>query len=188
MLNLDDITNENNQDHNKKRPYIPDHPYRMLIIGSSGSGKTNALLNLIKEQDSDNFTDKIYLYAKDLNEQKKKIKKPDDAGIKHLNDPKAFIEYSQCIDDVDNNVNDYNLHRKRKISVVFDDMIADIMTNKINIIEELFIRCRKWNIYLVFIIESSFSVPKGVRLLNNEDLQQKRAPTNCYQSFSIYCL
>ena len=71
MLNLDDITNENIQDHNKKRPYIPDHPYRMLIIGSSGSGKTNALLNLIKEQDSDNFTDKIYLYAKDLNEQKK---------------------------------------------------------------------------------------------------------------------
>ena len=71
MLNLDDITNENIQDHNKKWPYIPDHPYRMLIIGSSGSGKTNALLNLIKEQDSDNFTDKIYLYAKDLNEQKK---------------------------------------------------------------------------------------------------------------------
>ena len=67
-------------------------------------------------------------------------------------------------------------------------MIADIMTNKINIIEELFIRCKKWNVSLVFIIESSFSVPKGVRLLNNEDLQQKRAPTNCYQSFSIYCL
>ena len=74
MLNLDDITNENNQDHNKKRPYILDHPYRMLIIGSSGSGKTNALLNLIKEQDSDNFTDKIYLYAKDLNEQQQKKK------------------------------------------------------------------------------------------------------------------
>ena len=148
MLNLDDITNENNQDHNKKRPYIPDHPYRMLIIGSSGSGKTNALLNLIKEQDSDNFTNKIYLYAKDLNEQKKnkkKIKKPDDVRIKHLNDPKAFIECSQCIDDVDNNVNDYNLHRKRKISVVFDDMIADIMTNKRFqvIIEEIFIRSRK---------------------------------------------
>ena len=143
MLNLDDITNENNQDHNKKRLYIPDPPYRMLIIGSSGSGKTYALLNLIKEQDSDNFTDKIYLHAKDLNEQQQKIKKPDDVIIKHLNDPKAFIEYSQCIDDVDNNVNDYNLHRKRKISVAFDDMIADIMTNKINIIEELFIRCRK---------------------------------------------
>ena len=53
----------------------------MLIIGSSGSGKTNALLNLIKEQDSDNLIDKIYLYAKDFNES-------EDVGIKHLNDPK----------------------------------------------------------------------------------------------------
>ena len=48
MFNLDDITSENNEDHNKKSPYIPDHPYRMLIIGSSGSGKTNELLNLIE--------------------------------------------------------------------------------------------------------------------------------------------
>ena len=67
MFNLDAITNENSKGHNKKWPYIPDHPYRMLIIGSSGSGKTNALLNLIKQQDSDdNLSDKIYLYAKDL--------------------------------------------------------------------------------------------------------------------------
>ena len=51
MINLDSITNENNIEHNKKWPYIPDHPYRILIIGGSGSGKTNALLNLIKEQD-----------------------------------------------------------------------------------------------------------------------------------------
>ena len=70
MFTLDSITNENNEDHNKKWPYIPNHPYRMLIIGGSGSGKTNALLNLIKEQDSDNLIDKIYLYAKDLNEPK----------------------------------------------------------------------------------------------------------------------
>ena len=55
MFNLDDITNENNKDHNKKWPYIPDHPHRMLIVGSSGSGKTSALLNLIKEQGNDNF-------------------------------------------------------------------------------------------------------------------------------------
>ena len=67
MFNLDNIKNENNEDHNKKWPYIPDHPYRMLIIGCSGSGKTNALLNLIKEQDFDNLIDKIYLYTKDLN-------------------------------------------------------------------------------------------------------------------------
>ena len=69
--------------NNKKWPYIPDHLYRILIIGSSGSGKTNALLDLIKEQDDIN---KIYLYAKDLSEPKYEffIKKHEDAGIKHL--------------------------------------------------------------------------------------------------------
>ena len=70
MFNLDDFTNENNKENNEKWPYISDHPYRMLIIGGSGSGKTNALLNLIKEQDNDSLIDKIYLYAKDLNERK----------------------------------------------------------------------------------------------------------------------
>ena len=60
MFYLDDITNANNKSHNKEWPYIPDHPYRMLIIGGSGSGKTSALLNLIKEQDIDNLIDKIY--------------------------------------------------------------------------------------------------------------------------------
>ena len=94
-FNLDDFTNGNNKDHNKKWPYIPDHPYRMLIIGGSGSGKINVLLNLIKEQDSDNLIDKIYLYAEDLNVPKCQflIKKCEDVGIKHLNNPKAFIEY-----------------------------------------------------------------------------------------------
>ena len=70
MFNLDDITIENDEDHNLKWPYIPDHSYSMLIIGGFGSGKTNALLNLIKEQDSDSLIDKIYLCAKDLNELK----------------------------------------------------------------------------------------------------------------------
>ena len=67
---MDNITNENNKDHNKKWSSIPDHPYRILITGGSGSGKTNALLNLIKDQDSDNLIDKIYLYGKDLNDPK----------------------------------------------------------------------------------------------------------------------
>ena len=67
MVNLDDITNENNEKHNEKWPYIPDHTYRILIIGGYGSGKTNALLNLIKGQDD---IDKIYLYAKDLSKAK----------------------------------------------------------------------------------------------------------------------
>ena len=94
MFNLDDTTNENNEDHNKKWPHTPDHPYRMSIIGGSGSGKTNALLNLIKKEDSGNLIDKIFLYARDLNEPKYQflIKKREDVGIKHLNDPKAFIE------------------------------------------------------------------------------------------------
>ena len=70
MFNLDRFTNENNEDHNKKWSYILDHPYRMLIIGGSGSGETNELINLIKEQDSDELIDKIFLYPKDLNEPK----------------------------------------------------------------------------------------------------------------------
>ena len=65
MINLDNIINDNNNNHNEKWPYIPDHPYRMLIIGGSGSGKANTLLNLINQQ---KVIDKIYLYAKDLSE------------------------------------------------------------------------------------------------------------------------
>ena len=82
MLNLDNITNKNNKKHSKKWPFIPDHPYRILIIGTSGSGKTNALLNLIKEQDD---IDKIYLYAKDLSEPKYEflIRKHEDVGIEY---------------------------------------------------------------------------------------------------------
>ena len=79
MINLDDITNENNKEHNEKWLYIPDHPHRILIISGSGSGKTNALLNLINE---DNI-DKIYLHAKDLRKDKYQflIKKRKDVGI-----------------------------------------------------------------------------------------------------------
>ena len=108
------------------------------------------------------INDEIYLYAKNLNEPKYQviIKNREDVGIKHLNDPKAFIEYSQCMDDVYNNINDYNPTRKRKMLIVFADMIADIMSNKKfqAIIKKLFIRCRKLNIPLVFITQSYFSV------------------------------
>ena len=149
----------------------------MLINGPSGSGKTNALLNLIQKQNNETLIDKIYLYAKDLSEPKYQflIKKCEDAGIKNLNVPSAFIEYSNTIDDVYSNINDYNPKTKRKILIVFDDMIADIMTNKRfqAIIKELFIRCRKLNISLVFITQCYFGVPKEVRLNSTHYLLMK---------------
>ena len=122
MFNLGAITNVHKQDY-KKWLYIPDHPYRTLIIGGSGSGKTIALLNLIKEQEV----------------------------------------------------------------VVLSDMIADIKTNKTfqAIIKQLFIRCRKLNIFPSFITQSYFSVPKEVRLNSKNYVIMKiynikRATTNCY--------
>ena len=130
-----------------------------MIISGSGSGKTNALLNLISQQDD---IDKIYLYAKDLSEPKYEflIKKRENPGIKHLNDSNAFIECSNTMDEVFKSINDYNPSRKRKILIVFDYMIADIMSKKKfqAIIKGLFIRCRKLNISLAFITQSYFSV------------------------------
>ena len=126
----------------------------MLITGGSRSGKTNALLNLIKEQDSYNLIDNIYLYAKDLNESKYQflIKKREDVRVKHLNDPKSFIEHPAYMDDFYNVINGRNRSIKRKILVVFDDMVAGIMTNKKfqAIFKELLIRCRKLNTSPVF--------------------------------------
>ena len=128
MINFDDIVNENKTVHHKNWPYIPDHPYRILIIGDSGSGETNALISLIKEQSD---IDKIYLYARDLSKPKYEylIKKHEDVGIKHLNNPNTFIECWNTMDDVYDNINEYNLNI-RKILIVFDNMIADIMTKK----------------------------------------------------------
>ena len=147
---MDAAANKNNKDDDKK------WAHRMLIIGPTVSGKSNALLNLIQKQDSESLIDKIYLYTKDFSEPKYQllIKKREDAGIKNLNDLSAFIEYSYTMDDVYNNIDDYNPKRKRKILIVFDDMIADIMTNKKfqAIIKELFIRSRKLNIFLVILV------------------------------------
>ena len=115
MVNLDSITNWNN----KKRWYIPDHPYRILIIDASGSGKINALINLINEQDC---VDKNYLYAQDLNEYEVLIKKRKDAGMHlHLN---ALIECFNTMDDIMAN---------KKFQTI---------------INELLIRCGKLNILL----------------------------------------
>ena len=99
------ITNENNKEQYEKWSFIPDHLYWILIIGGSGSGKTNALVNLIKEQDD---IDKMYLYAKDLIEPKYGflIKKCEDVGTNYFNDLNAFIECSNTIVDVYENTDD----------------------------------------------------------------------------------
>ena len=91
MINFDDYANENKTEQNLKWPYIPDHPYKIPIIGGSRSGKRNALLSLINNKPD---IDKIYLYAKDLYEAKNKflINKRQRIKLKHFNDPKAFIE------------------------------------------------------------------------------------------------
>ena len=96
MINFDDYTNENETEHNLNWPYIPDHPYRILIIGGSGVGKTNILLNLISNQPD---IDKIYLYAKDPYNAKYQylINKGEKVGLDHFKDPKAFMEYARCL-------------------------------------------------------------------------------------------
>ena len=159
MLNLDDIVSnkKENKDHN--------WPFRMLIIGPSGFGKTNTLLHLIN-----NFRpiDKTYLYAKDTDEKKYQclINKREQAGIKNLNDPHAFIEYSSDMNDVLDDINNYNKSRDKKVLIIFDDMIADIMESEKfkAIAKELSIRCRKLNISIVFITQSYFRTPKDTRL------------------------
>ena len=186
MINLDSIVNNNNEKHIENWSYIPDYPYRILIIGGSGSRKTNTLLNLINEQRDIN---KIYLYPKDLSESKYKhlIRNRKNAGIKHLNNSKAFIDCSNTMDDVYENIDHYNLNRKRKVLIVFDDMIADIMTNKKfqSIIKESFIRCRKINISLVFITKSYFSLPKDVRLNSTNYLIMKTNNKRELQNIAI---
>ena len=143
MIDFDEYTNENEKEHNLNWSYIPGHPYRILIIGGSGSGKTNALLNLIHSQPD---IDKIYLYAKDPHEDKYQylINKRESGSINHLNDPKAFIEYSNDMHDVYKNIDNYNTDKENKVLIVFDDMIADMINNeKLNsVVTELFIRGR----------------------------------------------
>ena len=165
MINFDDFTNENKTKHNSNWPYIPDHPYRILVTGDSGSGKANTLLNLINNQ-PDN--DKIYLYAKVPYEVKYQylISELEKVGLDYFNNPKAFMDYSNSMQDVYKNIEEYDPGKKRKVLIVFDDMIADMINNKkLNpIVTELFIRGRKRNISIVFITQSYFKVPQDVRL------------------------
>ena len=164
MINFHEYTNENNRKHNRNWPYIPDHPYRILIIRGSGTAKINALLNLINNQQD---IDKIYMYAKDPYEDKYQylINKRERVSINHLSDPKVFIEYSNDMHKVYKNIDNYNPDKENKILIVFDEMIADMINNKKlnSIVTELFTRCRKLSISLTFITQSYFKVPKDVR-------------------------
>ena len=149
------------KERNPDWPQIHDHLYKILIIGGSGSRKTNSLFHLIIPQPD---IDKIYFYAKDPYEEKYQflINKQKSTGLKHLNDSKTFIEYTNDMDDIYNNIEEYNLSKKCQILIVFD-MIADMLSRKKldPIVTELFIWGRKLNICLVFFTQSYFVMPKN---------------------------
>ena len=144
------------------------------------------MLNSIKEQDD---IDKIYLYANNLSERKYEflIQNCEDVGIKHLNDPNVVIECANIMDCIYENIHDYNPSRKRKILIVFDDIITDITTNKNfqAIIKKLFIRCRTLDTSLVFITQSHFSVSKDVRLNSTHHLIMKISNKKELQNLAI---
>ena len=141
MKNYDKSVESN---HNPNWPYVLDNLYRILINGGSGSGKSNVLQNLIKNQQPD--IDKIYLYVKDPFQSKYQllINGREKVEIKTLKNSKACIDYSQTIDDVHENLEVYNTTKKRRQLIVFGDMIANIESNKklIPIVIALFLRGR----------------------------------------------
>ena len=129
---------------NQNWPNIPDHSYRIVIIGSLKSGKTNVILNLMKYQRRD--IDKIYLYVKDPFESKYQllINRREKIRTKKLKNSKEFIDYLQTIDVVYENLEDYNPPKKRKVLILFNDMIADMEANKklSAVVTEFFLRSR----------------------------------------------
>ena len=164
MINFDNYTNENKttqklRSHNSKWPYIPDHPYRVLIVRGSGSGKPNALLALINNHPD---IDEIYLYARDPYEVTYQflINKRESTGSK------CFKMLSVSIQMICKMFSKILVNTTQIKNVSFDDTIADMINKKKlnSIVTEEFIRGRKLNISLVFIMQSYFKVPKDVRL------------------------
>ena len=151
-INFDVVAKENTREHYPNWLQILDHPYRILTIAGSGYGKTSSLFNLINQKPD---IDKICLYAKDPYEAKYQflITKRKDVGTKHFNDSKAFIEHSNNKNDLHKTIREYNPNKKRKILVVFDDMIADMLNDKkLNpIVTELFIKGRKLDYYTILL-------------------------------------
>ena len=165
MINFDDAAKENIKELNSYWLQIPDHQSRILVIGGSGSGDTNSLFNLVNEGP---HIDKIYLYAKHPYEAKYRflINKRESTGLRDFSNSKTFLEYSNGMDDTYKNIEEFNPKKKHKILIVLDDMTAHILDKKkFNpIITKLFIRGRKLNIFLVFLTQSYFAVPKNIRL------------------------
>ena len=195
MLNFDYITKLDIKEHNAKRPEGRSGPWSgsdqwiILIVRKSGYGKRNALLNLINHEAD---TDQVDLYAKDLYEAKCQllINKRKITGLKYQNGSKDFIEYSNIRKQLKYWRNQAK-QKKRKILIVHDDMIADMLivtnsqpnnSNTNPIVIELLIKERKLHISLVFIIQPYFAVPKNIRLnsthhfvmknLNKRELQK----------------
>ena len=117
MIYFDDYVNENETKHNKNWSYIPDHPYRILIVGGSGPEKPNLLLKLIENQPE---IDKTHLYAKDPYESKYQylVNKKEGVGINHFNYPKAFSDYSNDMHDIYKNIDDYYPDKENKILII----------------------------------------------------------------------
>ena len=154
MLNYDEAVKTN---QNQNWSYVHYHLYRILIIGGLGLGKSNALLNLIKNQGP--YVDKSFLYFKDALESKYQllINRREKLWIKYENNPKAIIDHSliidlQTIDDIYENLEEYNPTKKRKVLIVFDDMIADMEA----IVTEFYMKGRKFKVSVVFISKFYF--------------------------------
>ena len=120
--------NQKTEELNPNWPKTPDDPYRIQITRGPGSGKTNSLFDLIRQQPDIN---KVYLYAKDPYEAKCQflINKRKSTGLKHFNDSKIFIEYMNNMNDTYKNIEEYNLNKKRKLVIIFDNMITDLLSN-----------------------------------------------------------
>ena len=120
--------NQKTEEHNPNWPKTPDDPYRIQITRGPGSGKTNSLFDLIRQQPDIN---KVYLYAKDPYEAKCQflINKRKSTGSKHFNDSKIFIEYMNNMNDTYKSIEEYNLNKKRKLVIIFDNMITDLLSN-----------------------------------------------------------
>ena len=129
MISFDDVTKENIKKHNSNWLQIPNHPYRISIIGEYGSGKTNSLFNIISQQPD---IDQINLYAEYPYEAKYQflINKQKRIGLKYFDDSKPIIEYWNNMDNICKNIEKNNSNKKRKKLIVFDDMIADMLSNK----------------------------------------------------------